>query len=299
MPCYAPLRGYRSVKPGPDGKRTVTLDKSKGFFDRPIDIPCGGCDGCRLERSRQWAIRCMHEASLHEDNAFITLTYDDEHLPPLGSLRPRDLQLFFKRLRKRLNGKRISYFAAGEYGARFGRPHYHCCLFGHDFPDKSYVRHRSDNPVWVSDELAGVWRQGSHEIGSVTYSSAAYVARYILEKRDASSLKYHVVDADTGETGEVVREFVRMSRRPAIGKGWFEKFGAETYPSDGVVVNGGLQKPPRYYDQQLKAVDPALFEQVAEQRRRVVFRSRRTPERLEAHEKIAASKRSTFERGDP
>src|SRR4051794_29862641 len=100
MPCFRPLKGYRARVTNPDtGKRSIVFNARKGFNDLPVDLPCGQCIGCRLERSRQWAIRCSHEAKLHEENCFITLTYAPEHLPPGGTLVVKDFQDFMKRLR--------------------------------------------------------------------------------------------------------------------------------------------------------------------------------------------------------
>lgn len=89
MPCYRPVQGYLGRKLTPAGKRPVVFDKRDGFVDRPVFLPCGGCIGCRLERAQAWAVRCVHEAQMHEANCFITLTYDDEHLPAGGTLRHR------------------------------------------------------------------------------------------------------------------------------------------------------------------------------------------------------------------
>jgi len=120
-------------------------------------LPCGRCIGCRLERSRQWAVRMMHEASLHQDNCFITLTYDNEHLPKNASLVKRDFQLFMKRLRKAYPAVRIRFFHCGEYGEQYGRPHYHAILFGFDFPDKYFLGKRNQFPVWRSASLERLW----------------------------------------------------------------------------------------------------------------------------------------------
>ena len=145
MPCYHPLQGWRKQGGG------LTFNLRDGFVDRPVTVSCGQCIGCRLERSRQWAVRCMHEASMHTDNCFVTLTYSDEgiaHLDrcidpetgeigagPLRSLNKRDIQLFMKRLRKR-TGAKIRYLQCGEYGSKTQRPHHHVLLFGFDFSDK-------------------------------------------------------------------------------------------------------------------------------------------------------------------
>ena len=136
MPCYRPIKGYRSRRLNAEtGKRPVVFNPRDGFYDQPVDLPCGQCIGCRLERSRQWAIRCVHEASLHERNCFITLTYRDECLPTNGSLDLDAFQKFMKRLRRRF-GEGVRFFHCGEYGENFGRPHYHAILFNLDFSDK-------------------------------------------------------------------------------------------------------------------------------------------------------------------
>lgn len=102
MPCYYPLHGWRARRPEKSGRYRVVFNPSQGMRDLPITVPCGQCIGCRLERSRQWAVRCVHEAQLHERNCFITLTFDDEHLPSGGSLDVTVCQKFYKRLRKNL-----------------------------------------------------------------------------------------------------------------------------------------------------------------------------------------------------
>ena len=115
MPCYHPIPGYRAKSTNPSGKRSIVFNLSEGFKNFAVSVPCGRCIGCRLERARQWSIRCIHEASLYEANCFVTLTYDDDNLPLDGSLRPRDMVLFLKRLRKRF-GPGIRFFQCGEYG---------------------------------------------------------------------------------------------------------------------------------------------------------------------------------------
>ena len=125
MTCYHPLQAYRSSegRNSETGKWPIVFSVTAGYADLPVTIPCGQCIGCRLERSRQWAMRCVHEASLHEQNSFITLTYDNDHLPVGGSLNVEDMQKFWKRLRDHLfqrgySGK-LRYFQCGEYGSTF------------------------------------------------------------------------------------------------------------------------------------------------------------------------------------
>ena len=140
MPCYSPLTAYKG-KSTDSGKMCLSFKRSEGLFGSfsAINLPCGQCIGCRLERSRQWAVRCMHEASLHDENSFLTLTYSDENLPPGGSLHLPDFQNFMKRLRKSIAPKRVRFYHCGEYGDILSRPHYHALLFGYDFDDRKFL----------------------------------------------------------------------------------------------------------------------------------------------------------------
>ena len=123
MSCFKPLEAWRTPQGDITFKPLYSDRPSAGMFK----LPCGQCIGCRLARSSMWATRCVHEAQLHKQNCFITLTYNDDNLPyPPTSIRP--LQLFMKRLRKRF-GAGIRFYACGEYGEKFGRPHYHACLW--------------------------------------------------------------------------------------------------------------------------------------------------------------------------
>jgi len=189
----------------------------------------------------------MHEASLYESNCFITLTYDDEHLPWANSLNVRDFQLFLKRLRKKYSHQKIRFYHCGEYGERHGRPHYHALLFGFDFPDKIHLGIRNKLPVWRSPSLEKLWNKGRSEIGSLTFDSAAYVARYILKKHVDPHNNVHELREP---------EHVTMSRRPGIGKPWLDKYQSEVYPRDSVITRGMPTKPPRYYDLQFELSNP-------------------------------------------
>lgn len=245
----------------------------EGYGDMPVSIPCGRCSGCRLEKCRQWAMRCMHEASLHEENSFITLTYDDAHLPVGGSLRFVDFQKFMKRLRRRYDDRRIRFFHSGEYGGRTGRPHYHALLFGFDFGDKVYWTSRQGHRVYRSPELEELWRFGQSEIGSVTFDSAAYVARYIQKKRDGEKFADHYLGVveDTGEVVELAREYSTMSRNPGIGREWYERYKKGVYAHDSVLVRGLELRPPRYYDGLYEVENPRKLK--ALKRRRAAARN--------------------------
>lgn len=245
MPCYRPLKAWHSQHVNPSGRRSLTF-KRRDAYDvlSPIEIACGQCVGCRLERSRQWAIRCVHEASLYDDNCFITLTYSDDHLPVDGSLNVEHFQKFMKRLRKRFPERKIRFFHCGEYGEENGRPHYHACIFNLDFEDKVHFKTDNGNRLYTSETLQTLWPFGFCPIGDLTFASAAYVARYIMKKVTGD-------DADQHYQGKKP-EYVTMSRRPGIAKGWLEKYKTDIYPNDYVVVNGKKVGVPKYYDSLLE-----------------------------------------------
>lgn len=292
MACYSPLSGFHGAVNPVTGKRPLVFKRPGEALDIVgMKVPCGQCVGCRLERSRQWAIRCMHEASLYEDNCFVTLTYDDRHLPAFGSLERDAFPKFVRRLRKS-EGVKVRYYHAGEYGDRLGRPHYHGLLFGYDFSDKVVVGKRGDHHVYRSEVLRRLWPSGLSELGSVSFESAAYVARYIMKKMSGPAAEGHYerVDSSTGEVRQVEREFTSMSRRPGIGRPWLDSFGGEVYPEDGVVVRGRLMKPPRFYDLQFEMADPSAAENVRRVRRMKRVRADESIERMADREKCAEAK---------
>lgn len=242
MPCFHPLTAYLSGSLTENGKRGITFNAKESFAGYTIKVPCGQCIGCRLERSRMWAVRCVHEASLYERNCFITLTFDDKHLPEGGSLvkHGKDFSDFMKRLRKRF-GSGVRYFHCGEYGELLCRPHHHACLFNFDFPDKVFWSKRGGVNLYISKSLTDLWEFGFSSIGDVTFESAAYVARYVVKKITGKS-------ADAYYKG-LTPEYVTMSRRPGIASGWLDKFKSDVYPDDFIVIRDGVKcRAPRFYD---------------------------------------------------
>ena len=290
MPCYHPLKAWRSRTVNPSGKRSLVFNPELGYVDMPVVLPCGRCIGCRLERSRQWAMRCMHEKRVAKGGSeFLTLTYEDAFLPHGGSLDKRALQLFMKRLRKRF-GDGIRFFGCGEYGGTTKRPHYHVLLFNLDLPDKKGILTRGSTrgyPMFTSREIGKVWEFGNHALGEVTFESCAYVARYICDKVTGDMADAHYERMSKyGELVGVEPEFVLMSRRPGIGRGWFEKYGRETYDHDNVIVNGREVRPPRYYDTLQEAIDPAGLKRLKFARLRAVNHSENMPERRKVRERV-------------
>lgn len=259
MPCYKPIEVPK-----------------RGFVDLRVQVACGQCIGCRIDRTQDWATRIVHEASLHELNCFITLTYDDDHLPPGRTLVKKDFQDFMKRLRKQHDGK-VRYFAVGEYGDLDERPHYHACIFGLDFADKRpHTKNGQGDQLYKSELLQKLWGKGFCLVGSLSPQSAAYVAKYCVKKVNGDL-------ADSHYRGRQP-EFGLMSLKPGIGAGWFEKWSGDVYPSDFLVIQGKKRAPPRYYDSLLEDLDERLLEVIKSHRVEKVkkYRSDQTPARLKA-----------------
>ena len=131
MTCFHPIQAYSGGALTPNGKKLISFGAiPHDYVDRfeRLDLPCGKCVGCRLERSRQWAVRIMHEASTHADNCFVTLSYSDENLPTNNSLVYEHCRDFMKRLRSRYPrdiDDGIRFCHCGEYSPEKRRPHYH------------------------------------------------------------------------------------------------------------------------------------------------------------------------------
>lgn len=256
MTCYFPLRWFE----GPVkeiGKVNVVYKRSDSERGVELNLPCGKCVGCLMARSKAWAARCMHEASLYDSNCFVTLTYDDEHLPLNRSLDVSELSDFMKRLRKRYGRPGIRFFGCGEYGPVNLRPHYHALVFNHAFEDRvPFKETEAGSLIYVSQDLQKLWPKGYSSVTDVTFKSASYVARYNLKKALAPV-----------KLPEGLRpEFVNMSRGSkklgtgGIGRGWYDKFKGDVFPSDEVILSGGIRlKPPRFYDNLLDREDPDLY----------------------------------------
>jgi len=237
----------------------------------PILLPCRQCINCRLSKSSAWACRLMHETKSHASSVFLTLTYDDFHLPKNGSLIKSDLRTFFKDLRGRLDyyglGK-IKFFGVGEYGEISKRPHYHAVIFGgsldrsvNDYCRLEEEKSRSGGLQWSHDLISEVWSRGLHRLSEVTFESAAYVARYSLKKvTGASAVDFY---------GELQPEFQSSSN--GLGKDWIERWQADVFPANQVVLTTGTRDvrklpPPDYYLRLLEKRDPFLFEEVKRKR---------------------------------
>lgn len=311
MSCYHPLKGfpigltnsgktqYKIVPYSVDhvelrNGKWVPIDchmrsdaATKAVWDY-IQIPCGKCVGCRLDYSRQWAYRCMLELEYHSSAYFVTLTYDEAHLPvvqseggPVASLRKRDFQLFMKRLRKRF-GEGIRFFAAGEYGSETFRPHYHAIIFGLDLDDLTiYKRSSIGYNYFNSKKLQDVWsvRNSSGElepigyavVGSVTWETAAYTARYVMKKLSGPEASFY-------EDNGIEPPFSLMSRRPGIAYQWYVDHpgcAAEDYLVISTEKGGMKFHPPRYFDRLFDVESPEDAKEVKDKRLRLALNATR------------------------
>jgi len=249
MPCRSPLKGYKN----PDG--TVSFGSRSSSLGRfgLITFRCGVCRDCRLYRAREWSIRAYHEGQLHEASCFIDLTFATE--PP--SVSKRDLQLFFKRLRKSLPGVTLKYFAVGEYGENLSRPHYHVCLFGWDPPDRyPWRRSKKGTLLYRSPHLETVWTEGFVTVSDMTAEAAGYAARYTLKKINGDLQESHY----EGRTPE----FNLCSS--GLGKGWIEKYWKDVFRNDSVIYQGKECPVPRYYTKWLQKEHPLEFEALQQRR---------------------------------
>lgn len=201
-----------------------TIDdlSTKGYYF--LVVPCGHCLGCHIDYSRDWANRMVIELQDNPDAIFLTLTYNNENLPftevefedetiaGRPTLSVRDLQLFFKRLRKKFPGKRIRYYVAGEYGPKTHRPHYHAIVYGiglSDFPDLvSRGYNELKDPYFTSQIMENIWSNGFILMSQVTHKTCAYVARYVMKKHYGFNKR---------ELSGATPEFNLSSRRPGIG----------------------------------------------------------------------------------
>lgn len=256
MSCTCPLEAWPPA-PGSESRRFVFSPRQSYAGAASISIPCGQCLGCRLDRSRAWGVRIMHEAQLAGPGrahfALLTLSPEwlekleaDEPARPRNSLWKPDVQRFMKRLRNRV-GEGVKSFTGAEYGDERARPHYHACLMHLDLPDlEPWKRVGSGNVVYRSQLLEQVWPFGYVHVGTLTQQSAEYAARYAVKKANGALADevYARVDEATGEVSRVVPEFALMSK--GLGKGWFERFASDCH--SGFVIQNGRKVPvPRYY----------------------------------------------------
>lgn len=289
MPCYTPLSAYEVTakkEQKENGKKTILFKRPQHTTYKEVQLPCGQCIGCRLLHSVTWATRIMHELQTTPDEraCFITLTYNDKHLPGDNSLNKEHFKDFLKRFRKAINVK-IRYFMCGEYGDISWRPHYHAIIFNYDFRKPQWYRKKlhqprqqmqylpTENPYYISSFLSELWPFGNHIITNCNFETAAYVARYCVKKitGDKAEEHYNRLVIDWNEyTGEIYNmqevqlqpEYATMSRAKGIGREWYEIYKDDCYPSNYLIKDGNKIPIPKYYDKLLEKEDEVLYNQV-------------------------------------
>ncbi len=289
MACYSPLKGFRN-------SNGALVFQRSGHTVGKMEVACGQCLGCRLDRTLMWAMRIVHESCLHEHNCFVTFTYRSKHECTdrqfrKGEYVPSDYSLnyyyfrdFIKRLRKHFPQK-IRYFHCGEYGEENLRPHYHACLFNVSFRDQVVEQQREGLTTYSSPILSKLWPYGFCTIGELNYETAAYTAGYILKKiNGAQAAETYLRSDDQGVAFWVRPPYVTMSLKPGIGAEFYAKFKNDFFPSDESPVPGKgiIKKVPRYYETILKNENPEMLE-VVKKMRQVYLAAHRedfTPERL-------------------
>lgn len=217
----------------------------------------------------------MHEAQMHEETCFLTLTYSDDKLPADGSINKIDLRAFWKALRREVLPKKIRYVQVGEYGEKFDRPHYHAALFGYLPKDMvKYKKNKQGDWLYRSDSLNETWGHGFVTIGKLTRQSARYIAGYIFKKitGEKSEEHYSVVSRD-GTMHQLHPEFITMSNRPGIGNAWLKQFHRDVFPGDFVALSDGTQtKTPAYYLRWLEKHDPSEHQEIKMARRELAIK---------------------------
>lgn len=237
---------------------------------------------------------------MYEHNSFITLTYDDKHLPPDYSVHKKTFQTFIRALRDSTSNKKIRYFACGEYGDENLRPHYHALLFNHSFKDQLFFKNsKSREKIYTSTTLNKIWSYGNSYIGTCTYRSAAYIARYVIKKigGDLADEHYTRIHPLSGNLVRVNPEFALQSRRPGLGHAWLQKFKGDIYPSDFIVVDEKRHPVPRFYTRKLLEEEQ---ERIKRARKRQSIKPEKkadqTEARLRVREQVATAQLTRFKR---
>lgn len=315
MSCFSPLKGYRSPEGGLIFKQQLKADGSPDT----MSVACGQCFGCRLDRSRMWAARIMHEAHEWPVNSFVTLTYRDPwkcdaeqfkdgyYIPSNGSLAHGHFQDFMKRLRYHHPDQPIRYYMCGEYGDDNYRPHYHACLFNCGWPDAERIQSGpSGEPLWTSKTLASIWKYGYVSVAPLTPANAAYTARYVMKKVTGDRAQDHYMRCDDyGVAYWLEPEYTRMSRGEeygGIGKKFFEKYSGDFFPSGQTPLLGPSPKVvngvPRYYEEMHERQLPEEVHAVKQQRKEYVMDNPElfTPEHLETVFKVRSAQLRSLRR---
>lgn len=277
MSCYNPMVAIPTGEKTAKGKNVFRFSAmpkdGKNLPPGAVVVPCGRCIGCRADYARKWADRMMLELETCKKGVFVTLTYAGQVPlsidPETGEVNgpavcKEDCQLFMKRLRKYFDGVKVRFFLSAEYGPLRCRPHYHAILFGlslDDFPDRVPAGLNDLGQQYYESEILGnIWSHGIVKLSEVSYDTCSYVARYVLKKAQDGSLSDYF---------HLVPEFSLMSRKPGIGKEYFEKHpDCLEFDSVNVSTDKGAKKVqlPRYYLKLLELHNPEKYGIIVKQR---------------------------------
>lgn len=295
MSCYDPMCGQGCI----DSETGQLVYKIIGKYNPKqkegsvlpvIPIPCGKCLGCRLDYARRWADRLILELDHTGKGIFLTLTYNDEHVPRVyvreeeidimcgQTLDVRDVQLFMKRLRKKFSDREIRFYLVGEYGSTTDRPHYHAIIFGlclEDFFDCIKIgQNELGQDYFTSGLMSSIWSDNENKpmgytlMSEVSYKTCAYVARYCMKK--AFNLPYGYFTLPEFMRNGFKAEFTLMSRRPGIAGYWYEdhpdcKDLSKFFVSD---QNGSVEvNLPSYVLEHLRDIDLNLYYKLVDERK--------------------------------
>jgi hypothetical protein len=257
MTCLNPRLAYKKT----NGQYTLAKIADTAAIERSTLVPCGQCMQCRISHQRQWATRMVHEAKMHQDSCFVTLTIDDDHRNESHSLDQRDMQLFIKKLRKKLSPQKIRIFWAGEYGEDTLREHYHAIIFGYFPTDKELFRkNKYGDQLYTSKLLSDTWAKGFVTIGEFNSTTADYCAKYVTKAyigKDKENA-YNWTDID-GVVHKRLPPLQRASNRPGLGAAFYEKYKSDMYPHDSCIVDGKKRPVPKAYDRKYRKEHPEEF----------------------------------------
>lgn len=258
--CTRPLTCYQN----PDGGRPIFGEVGRKEGLPELKLPCGKCPECCKDYYTQWATRGSRELAQWDSNLFITLTYDEEHLPDDRSLNKKHVQDFIKRVKKHFGSSKnnpIRQTYCGEYGSLTSRPHYHAILYNCYFPDAKFHRKTDQgHSVFTSEILSNLWGKGFAEFGYATPATIAYLYKYILKKKSRRERRNPLVLELDGITYDVAHEFIESSRNPGIGAFMRD---SDSLKKGYLSVNGVRKKLPKYYMEYLRKNDPALFDHLS------------------------------------
>lgn len=246
MSCFHPKRAWLPLSDLGDGLRPVFRRPVNGRDYEQVGLPCRKCEGCLIDKARDFGIRASHEARMHQWSCFVTLTYDPRNLPFRGMLRPQDYYGFRQAIKNYRRDDKLRFLGVGEYGSTTWRPHFHVCIFGLWFEDAVPAgKSKAGFQNYESKTLTALWGKGRCVINVMGPKIAAYAARYSL-KKVGSSDGYTRTDARTGEEYRLPPEFMSASKQ--LGKSWLEKYATDVFPWDFIVLADGSKAPvPKYY----------------------------------------------------